>query len=238
MKLRCAALVVLVLAETGCIDSTRVNSTCSWRDSVDRPLNLSERSDREHLRVDAEIANELMVRAGDVHYRTVPALAQPIRETCMRSVADQITSQHRVTHEQLRAAEHDRVWWADVLAVFLPVAIVAAVVVDAITRRICRFFEPENRMAAVASLVVAVPVIALITIAIANFWSFPVESWRLRDGHVSNRADFLPVVAHGTIAYLVAIVICSTVAVVRFARTPLTGGTRRSFAVGRPLSSR
>jgi hypothetical protein len=74
-----------------------------------------------------------------------------------------------------------------------------------------------------------VPIVALVTLGVANFWAFAVEGWRLRNGHVSNRAFLIPIVPHGWIAYLVSLVICASVAGVRFTHTPRTGGARRSF---------
>jgi hypothetical protein len=154
MKLRAVALVVVAVGTVGiagCMDSTRVNVMCQWSDSLDRPLDLTQRFDREHLRIDAEIANELMVRFGDVRYRNRPDLARPLRDQCMTAMVDTIVARHHVTRAQITKAEFKRVWWADILAVFLPFAIVGALVTDAVTKRVCAHFDSSDRVMAIVS---------------------------------------------------------------------------------------
>lgn len=148
----------------------------------------------------------------------------------MTALVDRMIARHGVTRAQIHAAERDRVWWVDFLAVFLPIGLLAAVAADYITRRVCRSFEPDDRVIATVSIVLLVPIVALLTLGVAHFWEFAVEGWRLRNGHVSNRAFFIPIVMHGWIAYLVSLMICASVAAVRFTRTPLTRGGRRSLA--------
>lgn len=233
MTRRTALAVALSVLVCGCIDSSRVNSTCTWSDSLHRRLDLTQRADRDHLRQDAEVANELMVRAGDAHSRNRPDIARPYRDACTTALVDTIIARHGVTRAQIHAAERDRVWWADFLAVFLPLGLLGAFAVDYITRRVCRSFEPDDRVIATVSIVLLVPIVALLTLGVANFWEFAVEGWRLRNEHVSNRAFFIPIVVHGWIAYFVSLTICASVATARFTRTPLTGGSRRSFATRR-----
>jgi len=79
------------------------------------------------------------------------------------------------------------------------------------------------------SIVALTPVVALLALGIANFWSFAAEGYRLRNGHVSNRAFLIPVVTHGWIAYTTVLTICAGAAT-RFYRTPLTGGRRPMFS--------
>ena len=233
------AVVVAALLLTGCIDQSRVNDVCAWSDSVNRPLDLGRAEDREHLRADAEIANELMVRIGDAHGRHRPDLQRPYREPCMRALRDTITIRHSVTPAQLDAAERARIWWADILLVFLPIGVLAAVAMDRVVRRVCRAFEPEDRAIARASAVALTPVIALVALGVGNVWSFWVEGWRLHNGHVSNRAFFLPIVQHGWIACGVTLAICGAVAIHRWLRTPLAGVSSRYAPMhGRPLTSR
>lgn len=227
---RSALAIALSVLICGCIDSSRVNSTCTWSDSLNRRLDLTQRADREHLRQDAEVANELMVRVGDAHSRHRPDIERPYRDACMTALVDTIIARHGVTRAQIRAAERDRIWWADVLAVFLPIGLLGALATDSITRRVCRSFESDDRVIATVSVAMLVPVVALLTLGVANFWEFAVEGWRLRDGHVSNRAFFIPIVVHGWIAYFVSLTVCASVAAARFTRTPLSRDVRRPFA--------
>jgi hypothetical protein len=214
----------------GCIDSSRVNDVCSWTDTVTRQLDLGRRSDREHLRQDAEIANDLMVRFGDAHIRHNPQIQRPFRDQCIEATVDSIIARHGVTRTDFHAAEQARIWWADFLVVFLPMGILAIAMMDFATRRVCRAFEPEDRTIALVSIVALTPVVALLALGIANFWSFAAEGYRLRNGHVSNRAFLIPVVTHGWIAYTTALTICAGAAAARFHRTPLTGGRRPMFS--------
>lgn len=227
---RIVASIVAVVLLAGCIDSSRVNDSCTWTDTVARRLDLGRRSDREHLRQDAEIANELMVRFGDAHIRHNPQIQRPFRDRCIAATVDSIVARHGVTPADFHAAERARIWWADFLVVFLPMGILAVAVMDFATRRVCRNFEPEDRAIALVSIVVLTPVVALLALGVANFWSFAVEGYRLRNGHVSNRAFLIPVVTHGWIAYAVVLVLCAGAAATRFRRTPLTGGRRPMFA--------
>src|SRR3954471_8119926 len=186
---RFAAVRGVVALAGGCIDQARVNDTCKWSDSVTRRLDLARSADREHLRQDAEVANELMVRIGDAHVRHRPDLQRPYRDACIAALVDSVMTRHAVTRAQIHAAERARVWWADVLAVFVPIGLLAAFAMDAIVRRVCRAFEADDRAIATVSVAVLIPVVAGLALAVANFWAFAVEGWRLGDGHVSNRAS-------------------------------------------------
>jgi outer membrane murein-binding lipoprotein Lpp len=240
LAFRISAAIVATVLLCGCIDSSRVNDTCSWSDSVARRLDLTQRDDREHLRQDAEIANELMVRFGDAHLRHNPEIQRPFRDRCISATIDSIVARHGVTRADFHAAERMRVWWADFLIVFLPLGVLTVLAMDAATRRVCRSFDPEDRVPAAVSLFLLVPVVAVLALAVMNFWSFSAEGFRLRDGHLSNRAFLIPVVTHGWLAYAATLVICAGTAIARFRRTPLTGGRQPIFArasrVGRVIS--
>lgn len=223
-RLRNFVGTIAMLAAAACMDETRVNSICRWSDEPARHLDLTTRADREHLRVDAAVANELMVRYGDAHGPHRPDIARPYRDACMNTLVDSLVARHGITKADITAAEHDRTWWVDILAVFLPMAILTVAVTDRITRRVCRTFEPDDRAIATVSISLLVPIIALLALGVTQFWAFGVEGWLLRDGHVSNRASFIPAVAHQWLAYAGAFSVCAGVAAARFSRTPLTGG--------------
>lgn len=222
------AVVVAALLVLGCIDQSRVNDTCVWSDTVGRPLDPGRRADREHLRVDAQMANELMVRAGDAHGRNRPDLQRPYREACINALIDTITTRHRVTVAQFEAAERARVWWVDLLVVVLPMGAIALLAMDRVVRRVRRAFDAEDRAIALVSVVVLTVVVAGLILAVTNFWSFWVEGWRLRNGHVSNRAFFLPIVQHGWIAYGIALALCGGAAGYRWraGRTGILSNSR------------
>jgi outer membrane murein-binding lipoprotein Lpp len=227
MAARLAILAIGVLCVAGCIDSTRVNATCTWSDSVARPLDLSRSEDRDHLRVDAQAANELMVRYGDVRYRNRPDMARPFRESCMSKLVDTLLASHAVTRRQIHDAERARIWWVDIVLVFAPIGLVTAIAMDLVTRRVCGSFESDDRLIATASIVLLTPVVAVLGLGVANFWAFSVEGWRLGNGHVSNRGSLIPIVVHGWIAYFIAFALCAAVAAFRLSRTPLSAAPGR-----------
>jgi hypothetical protein len=114
-------------------------------------LDLNTRAGREHLRIDVEVANELMVRYGDAHAAHRPALQRPYRQHCITALSATISAQHRVTALQIRAAEQDRNWWADAFLVLLPMALLALFVTSHVTRRIRQSFDNEDRAIAAVS---------------------------------------------------------------------------------------
>jgi hypothetical protein len=229
MTRRVVSLLCATVLITGCIDQSRVNDTCAWTDAVAGPLDLSRAADREHLRQDAEIANELMVRVGDAHGRNRPDLQRPYREQCMNALRDTIQARHGVTAAQIHAAERDRVWWADILVVFLPFALIGAFATDRIVRGVCRHFDSDDRAMATVFVIVLIPLTAAIVLGAANFWAFGVEGWRLHNGHVSNRAFLIPIATHGWASFFASLLVCAVAGVRRFRRTPLVGSRRRAF---------
>lgn len=238
MRPRFTAVFALLLVLGGCIDSTRVNDTCTWSDPISRRLDLTRQPDREHLRADAEIANELMVRYGDAHGPHRPDLQRPYRERCMSATMDNITARHGVTRAQFAVAERARIWWADLLLVFLPMAVLGGAAADYVARRVCLSFDPEDRAIATISVIVLSLMVAGVTLGVTNFWAFSVEAWRLRNGHVSNRAFLIPIVTHAWACVIAAVALCLTAGLLRFVRTPLSGADRRSYERLRSASKR
>ncbi len=219
-------LTVCLLMATACIDTSRVNTTCSLIDPLTERLDLTRAADREHLRVDVQLAGELGQRAADIQFRSRPDLGEPIQERCTSALLDTIARRHGIGLSAVKAAATDRVWWADLLSVYLPLAVVAALAMDGVTRRICRSFDPEDRMVAIASAVILVPVTALVGLGLGQMWGFSVEGWYLRNEHVAFRGFFVPIIRHGWIGYFALLGICSAVASARFRVTPLRKASR------------
>ena len=223
-----ASLAALLL--TACIDQSRVNDRCAWTDGVAGPLDLTSPGGREHLRADAEIANELMVRYGDVYGPHRPDLARPYREQCMRALIETLVATHGVTPAQIAWAERDRVWWADLLFVYLPMAVLAVAATDYATRRICGSFDSEGSV--IAGILVGVVALSAsgLSLGVTHFWAFVVEGWRLHNGHVSNRGSLIPIVTHAWTCVGIAILLCIPTAILRFRRTPLSGSSTAHYA--------
>lgn len=235
---RCAtatSLLILVCA-TACMDESRVNTDCRWSDSPPRQLDLTRADDRDHLRVDVKVAGELGVRKADVRYRGVASLNAPIRTACINALYDSIALRHGVSLTQIRAAQGDRIWWVDAMTVFVPMAVLVALGMGWVVRRICTSFEPEDRVIVTLAIVALVPVVALVGAGIAQFWGMTVESMLLRNGHVSFRAFQVPAIAHERLTFLGALAVSGVTAFVRRRVTPLTGprerfARRRSSAI-------
>ncbi len=215
-------LLLTVGLSLACVDPARLNSTCTWSEPGARPLDLTKKGDRDHLREDARVAGEIEVRYAD-STRTSPDQMEGLVEQCRATLYATITAQHGVTVADLTKAERARNWWVDSLLVFLPIGLLAWWATDRVVRKICRSFDSNGKMIAAGSVIVLVPVIAAIAVGIAQFWEFGIASSLLRNGHVSFRAFYLPATMHGWIALFSAITLCTTAAVWRFSRTPLTG---------------
>lgn len=210
-----AAVVVMAI---GCMDTTRVNTACAWSDRSAGPLDLRRAADREHLRVDVQVAGELAVRFADVSNRNVAVNNRPIRERCRAAMYDSIMQRHSVTAADLARAELARVWWADVLLVLLPVAALTVAAMDRVTARVHKALGADNGTAATAGAFAMAPVVAGLSVAVAQWWAFLVESALLRNSHVSFRAFQIPVMLHGWIAFAVALALCLATMIVRLRR--------------------
>ena len=177
------------------------------------------------MRVDAKIAGELAVRFGDAHHRNSAVLWQPYFEQCRRTMFDSITARHGVTQADIEVAERARVWWVDIALVLVPMSVLIAFAADRVTRRVCRGFDADDRVAATVSVALLAPVVAAVGLGIAQMWAFMIEGALLRNGHISVRVVQIPVMVHGWIAFFVALGICFVVTTLRFRVTPLTGAT-------------
>jgi hypothetical protein len=208
------------------MDASRVNTVCRWSDSVQRMLDLIRAEEREHLRVDAKLAGELGLRFADVRYRNVPTRAAPLLNQCREALYDSIIARHGVARADIDRATFARVWWADIVLVFLPISLLTLVAMDRITTRICRAFEADDRGIARVSLGFFVPVVALLALGVTQFWAMGVEAWLLRNGHVSFRMSQIPAVAHAYVTYFAALILCLIVGSWRFVRTPLGNASR------------
>jgi hypothetical protein len=215
------SLTLLAGLASACIDASRVNSTCSWNDTRTGALEIRHAADREHLRQDAQVAGELGQRLADVRFRNRPDLGDTIQERCTAALYDTIAVRHAVSRASVNAAIYYRVWWADLLAVYLPIGLLVAFATDWMTRGVCRSFDPEDRVIAIGSVAALVPLAAALGLGIAQFWAFGVESSFIRNEHVAFRAFVIPVMRHGWIGFFTALAVAAVVAFARFRVTPL-----------------
>ena len=118
-------------------------------------------------------------------------------------------------------ASYYRVWWADLLVVYLPLAVVVALTMDYIVRRIRRSFDPVDRLFAGACAAIFVAVVPVLGVAVGQFWAFTMEEVFLRNEHVAFRGTFVPILRHGWLALFSLLALCALVAMRRVTRSPL-----------------
>jgi hypothetical protein len=122
--------IVLAVAVAGRIDRTRVNSDCEWTGDVAFPIDLQKPSDRQHLIIDAQLAEDLAGRYADVEHGRLTGFAghgglidngRVVRE-CMARLSTTIQHTHDVTEADLLDARRQRNRWFDmgVWLSFLP----------------------------------------------------------------------------------------------------------------------
>lgn len=215
MRRAAVTLVIVLLPMSGCIDSSRVNRTCAWVEESTQRLDVSQWADRQHLRVDAQLAGELGVRLADVRFRNLANLGDPIQRACTSAMIDTIANRHGVARTRVLEALDYRLWWADLLVVYLPLAVLVAFGMDQITRRIRRSFDPEDRWFALASVTSFVPVVALLGLLAGQLWAFEAEGLFLRNEHIAFRASHIPITRHGWIAYFALLALAIVVAIGR-----------------------
>src|SRR5690242_11141394 len=123
MPRRAVFCIALLLAEASCIDSSRINRTCTWVETSGERLDLSNSRDRDHLRADVQVAADLAVRFGDAASRARADIGGPRQRACTAEMIDSIARRHDIPRERIVEAEYARVWWVDLLVVYLPLAV-------------------------------------------------------------------------------------------------------------------
>jgi hypothetical protein len=210
---RVGLAIVLALSLAGCVDAERLNIACEWSDSRTGPLALQSAADRRHLRQDAQVAEGLGLRRGD-SFRGVKSIPErrAMVIACTDSLFNLIVSTHGVSGDVARAAALERNLLIDLVLVLLPlVALLWGAAVFATGRVRKRFLPDEPRIAVVATLVAAAFVVGLWWFA-GEMWSWVVEMMRLRDGHISYRAERLPWYRFGVPLFVLGLAIFGSVA--------------------------
>jgi len=210
---------VAVLLSSACIDASRVNSECRWTEASTASLDLDRAADREHLRQDAQVAWEVGQRFADVRYRHEPNSARPLLDSCRAAMRDSIIARHHVTRAEVGRAMRARLWWVDIVAVFLPMVMVTVLVTWLLAREVERFMTRDVTWLSFGA------VIALMMTGLTQIWAMAVESWRLRNEHIAGRGSVVPTVAHPAIALTAACVVVGATTAYRLSRRRRAGGT-------------
>jgi hypothetical protein len=154
---RLASCLIVLACLAACLRHRPANSNCEWpNDTRAGPLDLSQRSDMQHLSEDAEFAEDLAIRYADA--RRGPDYLQT-RGECMERLFGTVAKNHGVTGEQVRASLGRRRLSFDA-AVILSFAVLYGLAASLLTRWLCRIYGPGEGLPTVAVMTVFAGLIA------------------------------------------------------------------------------
>ena len=187
----CVAIAVIIVMAAGCVRRDGRNSDCKWPGET--PLHAPT---PRHLSADAEFAEDLAIRYGDVHY----GLRSPgyvsfetyrsARTTCMQAMFAAVAGEHGVPVTTVRQSLGRNRAGVDV-AEYLPFLIAYCFAAFLAARIIWRRNLP-NEVGWISGMVVVLIValvFAVLATMIGETWGSLAESLRVGTGHLSNRAD-------------------------------------------------
>ena len=210
-RLRVAIAPALCLLAGACLDPQRLNARCRWTgDTSTAVIDMRDRTLRAHLAMDVRVAGENAVRFGDsAKVRKVGLEASSrIGFECRDSLHAAIMRQHHVSSSDIALAARTRTFWIDALLVWLPIGLLYYVVAIRTTSGILRRTPPSSeRWTMWVHLVWVGLAGSAIATAVAHFHAWNVEWVRLRNGHLSFRAAYLPTALHPWRAYAGALAI-------------------------------
>jgi hypothetical protein len=218
-QLAIGLVVFCVCPLVACVDRARVNASCEWSDDWSGPLDLRRAADRRHLHDDAVIAEELGIRLGD-SFRGAKDISERRRmwAACTDSVFAMIVRTHGVAIEEARGAALQRNPLVDIVLVLLPMLAVlwwaAAASVDRVRHR---FLPDEPALALSFTLFLSLAMSGLWWV-VGEQWSWLVEMLRLRNQHISYRAERLPWYSFGIPLFLSGVVLVGWIAWRRWRR--------------------
>ena len=213
------ALAVPCVLLAACLSRPRLNSSCRYVGDSAAALHLERAADREHLAQDAQIAEELAMRYGDVGRPAVTMDSSlRLRAACFSRLVTTISERHAVSPDEVQAAALRRGAAFDVTVVWIPVAIVLIILSDRVTARVARGMSMEDRAPRLVGLALLAPAVAVIVLISAQLWSVWAEMIRLGDGHISYRASRLPVAQHGWLVFSCSMAIYACVCATRYFR--------------------
>lgn len=208
----CAIVIVASLAVVGCLPRERINAACRWTsDTATLPPDATS-ARRAHLLEDVRVAKDLGIRYADASAgrMNTPAWRQAVTSCTERSFAT-ISRLHGVSRAEITAAGGDRELWIDLLAVFLPMAVLFVAASRAVATRVAVEYDPDDRGIAAVVLATIAPLAAALAVALTQIWGTMVEQLRLRNGHVSYRTFELPASRHGWLLWGVALAVFAAI---------------------------
>lgn len=209
-RLRAAILLALCLLSEACLDPRRLNAHCQWTgDTSTVAIDMSDRAQRHHLAEDVRVAGENAVRYGDsAKARHGLEGAWRLTLECRDQLYATVMTQHHVSRRDIDVAAQTRDFWIDLALVYLPIGLLYFLVADRQARGIVRRpRSPGERWTMWVNLVWVGLAGSLIAAAVAHFHGWNVDWIRLRNGHISFRAAYLPIALYRWQAYGVALAI-------------------------------
>mgnify|MGYP006951130542 CR=1 FL=1 len=210
-RLHAAIVPALCLLAQACLDPTRLNAHCRWTgDTSTVAIDMRDPSQRSHLAMDVRVAGENAVRYGDsAKVRKIGLeAASRMAFACRDSLHATIMRQHHVTSRDIALAVRTRDVWIDAALVWLPIGLLYYVVGTRATRGIVRRSRSAyERWTMWVHLVWVGIAGSAIATAVAHFHAWNVDWVRLRNGHLSFRAAYLPTALHPWRAYAGALAI-------------------------------
>ncbi len=207
-------LLAITLTIAGCArpGDHPISSNCVWIEDGSRSLNLENFADRRHMRFDATTAEDVAIRWADQHWARLPEYEER-RDKCMDALFNGVASHHGIDVATIRkySLERDRLVDA---AVILGFGLLYALAAYYIAGRIRRRFPPGEPGFWIMALVMSVCV-AVVGIAVGNFWAMVIETYRLNSGHLSYRMDRIPWRQHWPILLVCGVVIFALAALIR-----------------------
>jgi hypothetical protein len=190
-RCRLAAVTLILVCATGCLPRDRFNKNCEWRGDATGRLNLSVARDREHLAVDAQLAEELAQRYSDFKHKEVSGYEGhggylqngQVTRGCMDKMFGEIERAHGVTREQILEARVYRDWRFD-LAVLLSFIVFYVIGSAAMCRMLARSIGHHGFRVWVLAVGVSAIVVALLGIELLGVWATVAEMIRVGNDHI------------------------------------------------------
>jgi hypothetical protein len=196
----CVVLAAACGLLAGCVsEASGPDAKCEWPGDGRGALDLTDARQLRHLSRDAERAEDLAIRYADGHGRpnnagthTIPDYVA-MTNRCMTSLFGAVAAEHHVTVEQVRESVNQYRSRSLDTAVIVTFGLLYAWFANALARRIWRRFPPgRDRAMGVLATAVIGPVLSVLGAALAQLWSFWIETLRVGYGHLVYRVDRIP----------------------------------------------
>lgn len=175
-----------------CLDSHRVNKTCTWSGDSTFPIDPQNEGQQTHLVADVQLAEDLAIRYADAEFLRLYGYEahgglidhHRVLNECMASLVAKIESNHAVTSAQVALARSQRDLLFDTVAAvsFLPIYLFGAAVAS---RRLDRRFSADQPIVRWCAVGLASAAASALGFQLIQLWLAVWEAVRVRNGHMS-----------------------------------------------------